>query len=39
MQKLSYLGQVTLVLTWIRVVLTQVYKNYLTLTYPPNVNI
>ena len=43
MQKHSYLGKVTLVSIWFRMILIQVipleYEDPLTLTYPSNINI
>ena len=43
MQELSHLGKTTLVSLWFKMVssqiITQAYKNSLTLTYPPNTNI
>ena len=43
MQELSYLGKSTLVSIWfsngMTQIRTQVYKDSLTLTYPPNINI
>ena len=43
MQEPSYLGKIDLVSIWFRMVLTQmitwVYKDSLTLRYPPNINI
>ena len=43
MQEFLYLGTFALVLIWFRMVLTQiltwVYEDFLTLTYPPNIKI
>ena len=43
MQELSHLGEIALVSIWFRIsssqMETQAYKNSLTLTYPPNINI